>query len=562
MSEHDTQLTATGNNFIRDIIAAQIAHGEHTGDVVTRFPPEPNGFLHIGHAQSICVNFGLADYFDGFCRLRFDDTNPEKEEQRYIDQIQEDVHWLGFEWEGSIRFSSDYFETLYEYALHLIENGDAYVDELSSEQARAYRGDWNTPGTNSPYRSRTPAENLERFEMMRAGQFGEGQAALRAKIDMAAGNMNLRDPIIYRVRHATHHQTGDRWCIYPSYDFAHGQSDAIEGVTHSICTLEFADHRPLYDWFIDHLPVPARPVQYEFGRLNISFTVTSKRRLRRLIDEGFVNGWDDPRMPTLSGIRRRGYTPAAIRDFCEAVGVTRTDGMVDVAQLEHAVRDDLNKNAPRAMCVMDPLKIVLTNFAAGEVETITARGHPDRDDLPPRQLPLTREIVIEHADFRESANKKYKRLVLGKKVRLRNAYVIQADDVVKNDAGEIIEVHCRYDPDTLGELPADGVKPKGVIHWVSASHSARATVREYDRLFATDKPGRDTEDFVEDLNPNALTIHHNCHIEPGLAPAVPETRVQFERIGYFVADRYDHTPEAPVFNQTVALRDSWAGKTA
>lgn len=562
MTDNSATPTSSGNNFVREIIAGQIGRGEHTGNVVTRFPPEPNGFLHIGHAQSICVNFGLADYFGGVCRLRFDDTNPEKEEQRYIDQIQEDVHWLGFDWQGDVRFSSDYFDTLYEYALRLIENGDAYVDELSSTEARDYRGDWNTPGTNSPYRSRAPTENLERFEMMRAGEFAEGDASLRAKIDMTAGNMNLRDPIIYRVRHASHHQTGDRWCIYPSYDFAHGQSDAIEGVSHSICTLEFADHRPLYDWFIEHLPVPAKPVQYEFGRLKLNYTITSKRKLRRLVDEGVVDGWDDPRLPTLSGIRRRGYTPAAIRNFCEAVGVARTDGVIDVAQLEHAVRDDLNHNAPRAMCVMDPVKIVLTNFPEDTVETITAPGHPDRDDLPTRELPLTREIMIERDDFREAANKKYKRLVLGKKVRLRNAYVIEADDVVKDDAGEITEIHCRLDPDTLGELPADGVKPKGVIHWVSASQGVHATVREYDRLFAVENPDQGVDDFVENINPDALTIHKNCYIEPDLAEAAPETRVQFERIGYFVADRFDHAPTAPVFNQTVALRDSWAKQTA
>ncbi|NNC24174.1 glutamine--tRNA ligase/YqeY domain fusion protein [Salinisphaera sp. USBA-960] len=562
MAHDATANTRPSNNFLRELIADQSARGAFDGPVITRFPPEPNGFLHIGHAQSICVNFGLADYFGGYCRLRFDDTNPEKEEQRYIDQVAEDVHWLGFDWEGAIRFTSDYFPTLYEYALHLIKNGDAYVDELSSEQAREYRGDWNTPGTNSPYRERSPAENLDRFEMMRAGEFAEGAAALRAKIDMGAGNMNLRDPIIYRVRHASHHQTGDAWCIYPSYDFAHGQSDAIEGVTHSICTLEFADHRPLYDWFIEHLPVPAQPVQYEFGRLNLTFTVTSKRRLRRLIDEGFVDGWDDPRMPTLSGIRRRGYTPASIRNFCEAAGVARTDGTVDVAQLEHAVRDDLNKNAPRAMCVMDPLKIVITNWPDDQVETLTASAHPDRDDMGTRNLTLTREVFIEREDFREAANKKYKRLVLGKKVRLRNAYVIEAHDVVKDDAGEIVEVHCHYDPDTLGELPADGVKPKGVIHWVSASFGVRATVRQYDRLFATPKPGNDASDFVDDINPDSLTIHNECYVEPGLVQAEPETRVQFERIGYFVADRHDHAPGSPVFNQTVALRDSWAKQSA
>ncbi|ROO26930.1 glutaminyl-tRNA synthetase [Salinisphaera orenii MK-B5] len=547
-----------GHNFLRQLIADQIARGEHHGEVVTRFPPEPNGYLHIGHAKSICLNFGLAEHFGGKCRLRFDDTNPEKEEQEYIDSIQADVHWLGFDWEGAVRFTSDYFDTLYDYALHLIEQGHAYVDELSSEQAREYRGDWNTPGTDSPYRERSVEDNLAAFEKMRAGGFAEGEAALRAKIDMAAGNMNLRDPIIYRVRHAAHHQTGDAWCIYPSYDFAHGQSDAIEGVTHSICTLEFEDHRPLYNWFIEHLPVPARPVQYEFGRLHLNYTITSKRRLRRLIDAGIVDGWDDPRMPTLSGIRRRGYTPASIRAFCETVGVSRSDGVVDTAVLENAVRDDLNHNAPRAMCVMDPLKLVITNLPEEAVEMLAAPGHPNRDDLPARTLPFTREVFIEKADFRESANKKYKRLVLGKRVRLRNAYVVEATDVVRDDAGEVIEVHCRYDPDTLGDNPADGVKPRGVIHWVSASHGRRALVRAYDRLFATPNPGRETGDFLDDLNPASLEVHAGCWIEPGLAEVEAEQRVQFERIGYFVADRFDHLPGAPVFNRVVPLRDSWS----
>ena len=558
MSDNAPSTSRSGNNFVRNMIAEQIERGDHVGEVVTRFPPEPNGFLHIGHAKSICLNFGLAEHFGGRCRLRFDDTNPEKEEQAFIDSIQEDVHWLGFDWDGHVRFTSDYFDTLYEYALHLIENGDAYVDELTSEQAREYRGDWNTPGTNSPYRDRTPAENLAAFEKMRAGEFGEGQASLRAKIDMAAGNMNLRDPVIYRIRHAAHHQTGDKWCIYPSYDFAHGQSDAIEGVTHSICTLEFEDHRPLYDWFIEHLPVPARPVQTEFGRLNLNYTVTSKRKLKRLVDEGIVDGWDDPRMPTLSGIRRRGYTPASIRNFCEMIGVARSDGVVDAAMLEHAVRDDLNDNAARAMCVLDPLKVVITNYPEDGVEWLEAAGHPNRDDMGTRTLPFTREVYIEREDFRESANKKYKRLVLDKKVRLRNAYVLTAHEAIKNDAGEIVEVRCSYDPDTLGDNPADGVKPKGVIHWVSATHGKRATVRAYDRLFAVPNPGRGGADFLEHLNPDALTVYHDCPIEPDLASVAPETRVQFERIGYFVADRYDHSAELPVFNRVVPLRDTWA----
>lgn len=557
MADAESEKTA-GNNFVRQIIAGQIERGEHTGEVITRFPPEPNGTLHIGHAKSICLNFGLAEYFGGRCRLRFDDTNPEKEEQAYIDAIQEDVHWLGYDWDGEVRFTSDYFDTLYEYALYLIDNGDAYVDELSSEQAREYRGDWNTPGTNSPYRDRSVEDNRAAFEKMRAGEFAEGEAALRAKIDMASGNMNLRDPIIYRVRHAAHHQTGDKWCIYPSYDFAHGQSDAIEGVTHSVCTLEFEDHRPLYDWFIEHLPVPARPVQYEFGRLSLSYAITSKRKLRRLVEAGIVDGWDDPRMPTISGIRRRGYTPASIRNFCEMIGVARSDGVVDSAMLEHAVRDDLNTHAPRAMCVMEPLKAVITNYPEDEVEYLDAPGHPDRADMGQRSLPFTREIYIERDDFRESANKKYKRLVLGKKVRLRNAYVLTAEDVDRNAAGEVVTVYCRYDPDTLGSQPADGVKPRGVIHWVSVSHGRQALVRVYDRLFATASPGAGDTDFMDDLNPESLRIFPGCWIEPGLADVDPEYRVQFERNGYYVADRYDHAPRAPVFNRIVALRDTWA----
>ncbi len=557
MSDPSSHERKNGNNFLRNLIAEQIASGKHTGEVVTRFPPEPNGYLHIGHARSICLNFGLTEEFGGRCRLRFDDTNPEKEAQEYIDAICADVRWLGFDWDGRVRFTSDYFDTLYDYALHLIENGDAYVDELSAQAAREYRGSWNEPGRNSPYRERSIEDNLIAFEKMRSGGFAEGTAALRAKIDMTSGNMNLRDPIIYRIRHAAHHQTGESWCIYPSYDFAHGQADALEGVSHSLCTLEFEDHRPLYNWFIEHLPVPAHPVQYEFGRLNLNYTITSKRKLKRLVDEHIVDDWDDPRMPPLAGIRRRGYTPASIRSFCETVGVARSDGVVDVAMLENAVRDDLNRSAPRALCVLDPLKVVITNYPEDGIEYLTGLGHPNRDDLPARELPFTRELFIEKDDFRESANKKYKRLVLGKKVRLRHAYVLTAENVVKNDSGEVMAVHCRYDPDTLGRDPADGIKPKGVIHWVSATHGKQALVRVYDRLFAAANPGRNG-DFLDDLNPQSLTVFAGCWIEPGLANVAPEYRVQFERIGYFVADRFDHAPGAPVFNRIVALRDTWA----
>ena len=553
MSEQDV----TGNNFLRGIIRKDIEEGRLSGSLVTRFPPEPNGFLHIGHAKSICLNFGLAEHFGGQCHLRFDDTNPAKEEQAYIDAIQEDIQWLGYQWAGPVRYASDYFDTLYDYAVALINAGKAYVCELSAEQAREYRGTLTEPGRNSPFRERSPEENLAEFEAMRNGEYEEGAKVLRAKIDMSAPNINLRDPIIYRIRKQTHHQTGDKWCIYPTYDFTHGQSDAIEGITHSICTLEFEDHRPLYEWFIENLPVPAEPKQYEFARLNINYTVTSKRKLKALVDEKIVAGWDDPRMPTIAGMRRRGFTPAALRHFCEMVGVARSEGIVDMAMLEHAIRDDLDKNAPRAMCVMDPLKLVIHNYPQGQVEQLGAPGHPNRDDLGERQLPFTREVYIERDDFREEANKKFKRLVLGKKVRLRNAYVLLAEQVVKDEQGNIVEVHCSYDPDTLGADPSDGVKPKGVIHWVSASEGRRATVRIYDRLFNHASPDRGGEDFLEHVNPDSLSVVEDCWIEPGLANCSPESRFQFERTGYFVADRYEHSAEQPVFNRTIALRDSW-----
>lgn len=553
MSEQDV----TGNNFLRGIIRKDIEEGRLSGSLVTRFPPEPNGFLHIGHAKSICLNFGLAEHFGGQCHLRFDDTNPAKEEQAYIDAIQEDIQWLGYQWAGPVRYASDYFDTLYDYAVALINAGKAYVCELSAEQAREYRGTLTEPGRNSPFRERSPEENLAEFEAMRNGEYEEGAKVLRAKIDMSAPNINLRDPIIYRIRKQTHHQTGDKWCIYPTYDFTHGQSDAIEGITHSICTLEFEDHRPLYEWFIENLPVPAEPKQYEFARLNINYTVTSKRKLKALVDENIVAGWDDPRMPTIAGMRRRGFTPAALRHFCEMVGVARSEGIVDMAMLEHAIRDDLDKKAPRAMCVMDPLKLVIHNYPQGQVEQLGAPGHPNRDDLGERQLPFTREVYIERDDFREEANKKFKRLVLGKKVRLRNAYVLLAEQVVKDEQGNIVEVHCSYDPDTLGADPSDGVKPKGVIHWVSASEGRRATVRIYDRLFNHASPDRGGEDFLEHVNPDSLSVVEDCWIEPGLANCAPESRFQFERTGYFVADRYEHSAEQPVFNRTIALRDSW-----
>lgn len=546
------------NHFLKQIIQEDLDTGRLAGELVTRFPPEPNGYLHIGHAKSICVNFGLAESFGGKCHLRFDDTNPEKESQEYIDAITDDIRWLGFAWAGEIRHTSAYFEQLHDYALHLIDAGLAYVCDLNAEQAREYRGTLTEPGKNSPHRDRSPEENRALFEKMRRGDCEEGSHTLRAKIDMAAPNINLRDPILYRIRKASHHQTGDRWCIYPSYDFAHGQSDAIEGITHSICTLEFEDHRPLYDWLLEHLPVPARPHQYEFARLNLSSTVTSKRKLKQLVDENHVDGWDDPRMPTLSGLRRRGFTANSIRKFCDMIGVSRADSHVDVAMLEHAIRDDLNENAARAMCILRPLKIVITNYPADKTETLNAAGHPNRNDLAERALPFTKTLYIEQEDFREEANKKYKRLVLGKRVRLRNAYVIQADDLVKDADGQITEVHCSYLPETLGEQPADGVKPKGVIHWVSATEGKTATVRLYDRLFSHEKPGQGGVDFLDHLNPDSLEILENCPIEPSLATCNAEDRFQFERLGYFVADRHEYSPEQAVFNRVVSLRDSWA----
>lgn len=560
MTDHtadtDNSTTKIGNNFIRNIIQDEINNGQ-TSSIVTRFPPEPNGYLHVGHAKSICTNFGLAEHFGGSCNLRFDDTNPEKESQEYIDAIQADVRWLGFAWDGDIHYTSDYFDTLYSYAQHLIREGNAYVDELSPDEIREYRGTLVEAGKNSPYRDRPAAESLELLERMKNGDMEQGSACLRAKIDMSAANINLRDPVIYRIKKMAHHQTGDKWSIYPSYDFAHGQSDALEGITHSLCTLEFEDHRPLYEWFLQHLPVPAQPRQIEFGRLNLSYTVTSKRKLKLLVDEQYVDGWDDPRMPTISGMRRRGYTPGSIRNFCEAAGVARTDGVVDLAMLYYEIRSDLDRNASRAMCVLDPLKIVITNYPADQVEQLTAPGHPNRDDMPNRTLPFTKEIFIERDDFREEANKKYKRLVLGKKVRLRNAYVLFAEDVVKDTDGNITEVHCTYDPATLGANPTDGVKPKGVIHWTSATECQRATVRVYDNLFTDEAPDRGDGDFLEHLNPASLTVYENCPIEPGLANAEPEQNFQFERQGYFVADRYEHSTTQPVFNRTVALNDSF-----
>ncbi len=552
-----TTENASAPNFIRNQIRDEIEAGR-ADKVVTRFPPEPNGFLHVGHAKSICLNFGLAEQFGGNCHLRFDDTNPAKEEQAYIDAIKEDVSWLGFEWAGPVRYASDCFDQLYAWAQHLIREGKAYVDDLSPDEIREYRGTLTEPGRPSPWRERSVEENLDLLERKRAGEFNEGERVLRAKIDMASPNINLRDPILYRIRHAHHHQTGDTWKIYPSYDFAHGQTDAIEGVTHSICTLEFEDHRPLYEWFLDNLPVPCKPRQIEFARLNMNYTLTSKRKLKLLVDEGIVDGWDDPRMPTISGMRRRGYTPTSIRKFCEMIGVTRADGgLVDIAMLYHAIRSDLEDNAPRAMCVLNPLKVVLTNVPESHEEVYEVPGHPAREDMGVRRVPFTRELYIDRDDFMEEPPKKFFRLAPGQEVRLRNSYVIRCDEVVKDASDEIVELRCSVDFDTLGKNP-EGRKVKGVIHWVSANHAVPMEVRLYDNLFLVEQPDKDKDaDFLEHLNPESLQI---CQAmgEPSLADAAPESRYQFERMGYFCADRHACRDGKLVFNRTVGLKDSWA----
>ena len=543
-------------HFLRQIVQADLQSGKHS-QIVTRFPPEPNGYLHIGHAKSICLNFGLAQEFGGVCHLRFDDTNPAKEEQEYIDAIKADVQWLGFQWHGDVRYASDYFDQLHAWAIELIKAGKAYVCDLTPEQAREYRGNLTEPGKNSPFRDRSVEENLDLFARMTAGEFPDGAKALRAKIDMAAPNMNLRDPILYRIRHAHHHQTGDKWCIYPSYDFTHGQSDAIEGITHSICTLEFEDHRPLYEWFLEQLPVPAKPRQYEFARLNLNYTITSKRKLKQLVDEGHVDGWDDPRLSTLSAFRRRGYTPASIREFCERIGVTRSDAVVDMGMLEFCIRDDLDNNASRAMCVLRPLKVTITNYPEGQVENLTLPRHP-KQDMGNRTLPFSRELYIDQDDYMVDPPKGYKRLVPGGEVRLRGSYVIRADEAVTDAEGNIIELLCSYDPDTLGKNP-EGRKVKGVIHWVPAAESVECEVRLYDRLFKTPNPdkGEEGATFLDNINPESLVVLKGCRAEPSLATATPEERFQFEREGYFCADSKDSRPDHLVFNRTVTLRDSW-----
>ena len=546
--------TEARSNFLKTQIQSDLDTGG-ARRLVTRFPPEPNGFLHLGHAKSITVNFELAKQFGGECHLRFDDTNPEKESQVFIDAIQEDVRWLGYQWHGDVRYASSYFQQLYDWALHLIDQGDAYVCDLSADEAREYRGSLTEAGRNSPHRSRSIEVNRDLFERMRAGEYPDGSRVLRAKIDMASPNINLRDPILYRIRKAHHHQTGDAWPIYPTYDFAHGQEDAIEGVTHSICTLEFEDHRPLYDWFIEHLPVPSRPRQIEFARLNTSYTMTSKRKLKQLVDSKAVEGWDDPRMPTLAGLRRRGYPPAAIRHFCEEVGTSRSDSVVDVAMLESAVRNQLNAEAPRVMAVLNPLPLTITNRERPEV--LAVANHPGDQAMGTRSVPFTSELYIDAADFREEANKKYKRLVIGKRVRLRGGYVIEADRCDHDSTGEVSHVYAHVVEGTLGEDPPDGIKAKGVIHWVSATEGLSAEIRCYDRLFTDPNPGK-AEDMMALLNPKSLVRLEHAVIEPSAALAAKEGAYQFEREGYFVADRYDHTPEKPVFNMTIGLRDTWS----
>ena len=549
----ETTENARPHNFITQIIDEDLVSGKHQR-VHTRFPPEPNGYLHIGHAKSICLNFGLAKEYNGLCNLRFDDTNPVKEDVEYVDSIKADVEWLGFKWEGEPRYASDYFDALYGYAIELIKKGLAYVDELSPDEMREYRGTLTEPGKNSPYRDRSVEENLALFERMKNGEFAEGTLSLRAKIDMASPFMVMRDPVIYRIKFASHHQTGDKWCIYPMYDFTHCISDAIERITHSLCTLEFQDNRRLYDWVLENISIERPlPHQYEFSRLNLEGTLTSKRKLLKLVNEGIVDGWNDPRMPTISGLRRRGYTPASLREFCRRIGVTKQDNVVEYSALESCIRDDLNQNAPRAMAVIDPVRVVIENFEGEEM--LTAPNHPNRPELGERQLPFSKEIYIDRADFREEANKQYKRLVLGKEVRLRNAYVIKAERVEKDANGEITTIFCTYDPETLGKNPADGRKVKGVIHWVSATQNHPAEFRLYERLFTVPNPGAE-ENIESVLNPTSLVVKHGF-VEQSLGNAEAEKGYQFEREGYFCADSKDSHPEHLVFNLTVSLKEGF-----
>ncbi len=553
-AENDTD--AAPRDFIRDIVQGDLDAGR-ASEVVTRFPPEPNGYLHIGHAKSVCLNFGVAQEFGGHCTLRFDDTNPTKEEVEYIDAIQDDVRWLGFDWGEHLRFASDYFEQLYGWAEHLIGEGLAYVDDLSPEEMRAHRGTLTEPGRDSPFRGRSPAESLDLFRRMRAGEFPEGARVLRARIDMASGNINLRDPVLYRILHAHHPRTGDAWCIYPTYDYAHGQSDAIEHVTHSICTTEFEDHRPLYDWLIENLPVPSRPRQYEFARLNLTYTVLSKRRLIQLVEDGHVSGWDDPRMPTIRGLRRRGVPAAALRDFAQRIGVAKSHNVVQVQLLEACIRELLNGSAERRMAVLRPLKVVIENYPEGQEETLEAVNNPNDEGAGSRQVPFSRELWIEREDFMEDPPKKFFRLAPGREVRLRYAYFLTCRDVVKDAAGEVVELRCTYDPETRGGNAPDGRKVKATLHWVSAAHAVEAEVRLYDHLFQSEEPGSAGADYLADLNPRSLEIIGDAKLEPSLAGRNTGEAVQFERLGYFAPDP-DGSTERPVFNRTATLRDSWA----
>ncbi len=548
-------------DFVREIVAADVKAGKNGGRVHTRFPPEPNGYLHIGHAKSICLNFGIAEEFGGKCNLRFDDTNPTKEDVEYVEAIKEDIHWLGFDWGDREYYASDYFDQLYEYAVMLIKAGKAYVCDLSPEEIRAYRGTLTEPGRDSPYRNRSVEENLELFERMRAGEFEEGSRTLRAKIDMRSPNIVMRDPVIYRILKVPHHRTGDKWCIYPMYDFAHCLCDALEGITHSICTLEFENNHALYDWFLDQLPVPCHPQQIEFARLNLTRTLTSKRKSLQLVREGYVTGWDDPRMPTLAGLRRRGYTPEAIRDFCDRIGVSKALSVVDIGLLEHCIREDLNKRAPRVMAVLRPLRVIIDNYPEGQVEELEAINNPEDPSMGTRKVPFSRELYIERDDFREDPPKEFFRLAPGREVRLRYAYFIKCVGVVKDpQSGEVLELHCTYDPQTRGGDAPDGRKVKATLHWVSAAHAIPATVRLYDHLFLTDNPSEEQEgrDWRANINPHSLETLTSCWVEPSLANATPGSRYQFERLGYFCVDSVDSRPGALVFNRTVTLRDQWA----
>jgi len=551
----DNQTAPT--NFIRNFIIRDLEEGKHRS-IITRFPPEPNGHLHIGHAKSICLNFGIADEFGGRTNLRFDDTNPLKENEDFMLAIMDDVRWLGFEWE-ELRHASDYFQQLYDYAVHLIQAGKAYVEGLSSEEIRAYRGTLTDPGRESPYRDRPVEENLDLFRRMKAGEFEDGQYVLRAKIDMASSNINMRDPVVYRIRNASHHRTGDSWHIYPMYDWAHGISDAIEGVTHSLCTLEFEDHRPLYDWFLDNIPAPCHPRQIEFARGNLDYTVMSKRKLRQLVEEGHVSGWDDPRLPTLAGLRRRGFTPESIRAFWTEMGISKSQSIISMGVLENAVRNDLNARAPRTMAVLDPLKVVLTNFPAGETDWLDAAVHPQNEEMGTRKVPLTREIWIEKSDFMEDPPRKFFRLKPGGEVRLRNAFIVTCTDVIKDETGKLIELHCEFDPESRSGLPGAARKVKGTIHWVSAEHGVPAEVRLCDRLFTVPNPlGDKSRDFLEFLNPHSLDLIDNAVVEASVADGSTHEFYQFERTGYFCHDSVDSKPGRPVLNRIVTLRDSWA----